>query len=120
VEFGLTRKVEIVNTSSYLLAQRFRALSSANRSDVWTSARERRIEDFAVGRIGTVRVQAQVTKAGDTVITAAVQDSDSHKTKLSILGTLPSCVCRCEVSFIVVVRGGDNICWLDNTTVRLA
>jgi hypothetical protein len=103
-----------------VLEKRLHTLSGADRSNEWTSARERRVENFAVGRLGTVRVQALTAAAGDTAIAAGVQDSDTHKAKFCVLGTLPSSIGGREVSFVVAVGSGDNVCRFDSTAVIIA
>ena len=92
-------------------------LSSTDRSNEWTSAGECRIEYFAVGRLGAVMVQACFSIASDTVITAGVQDGDTHKAELGVFRTLSSSICRGEVGFIVTIGGRDHVCWFDSTAI---
>ena len=92
-------------------------MSSTDRSNEWTSAGECRIEYFTVGRLGAVMVQACFSIASDTVITAGVQDGDTHKAELGVLRTLSSGIGRGEVGFIVTIGGRDNVCWFDGTAI---
>jgi hypothetical protein len=106
-----------MNTTWWLLGEKWHTLRSADGSNEWTSAGECRIKYFTVGRLGAVRVQAYISTAGDAVITAGVQDGDTHKAELGVLRTLSSGISRGEVGFIVTVGGRDNVCWFDRTAI---
>ena len=65
-------------------------------------------------------IQAKITVTSDAVIAARVQNSDTHETKLSILGTLPSGIGGREVSFVEAIGCRNDICGGDGTAVLVS
>ena len=92
-------------------------MSGTNRRNIWATARESGVENFTIDRLGTIGVQAEPTVTRYTIITAGVQNSDTHKTKFAVLGTLPSGVSARKVRFIVAVGGRNDICRCDGAAV---
>ena len=82
-------------------------LGGANREDVWAGTWEGWVElsGCAVVVLSCSRVDALAAVTGDTVVTGRVEEGSSEHAKLSVFVALAHLVERCQVRFVVGVRG---------------
>jgi hypothetical protein len=57
----------------------------------------------------TIRRQAVTAVSGNSVVTRAIENSDTHQAKFSIFRALAGSVEGRQISFVVRIRGRDNI-----------
>ena len=91
-------------------------MSGTNRSYEGASSRETRVKARPVLGLTPIRIQAKSAVTRNTMITARKKYSSTHHAEFGVFCALPSSVGGRKIGFVVTVRSGDNVGWLDGPT----